>query len=310
MHHTCPVCSRQAAPATPARSARPERPRSAGGGRSARAATGVTVRRVERAADDGYDHDLVAGLRASADARRLAGELAFAAARLEELVSDPPRLYAEVAAAEDQEEAAWLAFLIAYVGPGRGTDAWSEIEDARVPWATGELPVLDGVTGGPRGAHDPAKGPAVVAAYRAWAQRSGGQVAGLSGDPGWDPARRFERVHERLAVPGFGRGPRYELLVTLGALGIVRVEPRTLAVGRDAMDPVGRTAKRVLGIGDALTLERRALELADGVGVPVAALDLAFFNLDRTDDERATQGARVSADPRRREAIAAALGLR
>jgi hypothetical protein len=43
------------------------------------------VRHVARAADDGYEHDLVPGLRATADAARLSSELAFAAARLDEL---------------------------------------------------------------------------------------------------------------------------------------------------------------------------------------------------------------------------------
>ena len=42
-------------------------------------------------------HGLVPGLRSSADAERLADELAFAAARLELLAVDPPGLYAEVA---------------------------------------------------------------------------------------------------------------------------------------------------------------------------------------------------------------------
>ena len=45
----------------------------------------MTVRRVQRAPDDGYEHDLVPGLRSSVDAGRLADELAFSAARLREL---------------------------------------------------------------------------------------------------------------------------------------------------------------------------------------------------------------------------------
>ena len=37
---------------------------------------------MARAADDGYEHELVPGLRSSVDAGRLADEMAFSAARL------------------------------------------------------------------------------------------------------------------------------------------------------------------------------------------------------------------------------------
>jgi hypothetical protein len=304
----CPICSKQALPATPARSpSRPARNRSTAP-RVPKASSGVRVRRVQRAPEDGYDNELVPGLRSSADGARLADELAFSAARLAELAADPPGLYAAAAAA-DAEEALWLVFLIAYVGPGRGGDAWSEIERARVSWATGELPALDGVGGGPRTAHDPARGTTVVAAYRAWAARHGGQAVALRGDADWEPARRFARTFERLALPAFGRSPKYEFLVSAGALGLVALEAGTLAVGKDALDPVISAAKRVLGIGDAINLERRAAELARATGVPFAVLDLALFNLDLPEDERATMGARVAADPERRAAIGAALGV-
>lgn len=276
--------------------------------RTPKASSGIKVRRVERAPDDGYDNELVPGLRSSADGARLADELAFSVARLDELAGDPPGLYAEVAAAGDPEEAAWLAFLIAYVSPGRGGDAWSEIERARVPWSTGEAPSLDGVTGGPRTAHSSARGTSAAEGYRAWAQRSGGQLAGLRGDAEWEPTRRFARTFERITVPGFTRGAKYEFFVTLGALGVLPMEASTLAVGKDALDPVIAAAKRVLGIGDAINLERRASELARGAGVPFAALELALFNFAAADEDRATMGARVAADPERRASIARALG--
>jgi hypothetical protein len=305
----CPICSKQDVPDRPSRGpSRPARVRSATP-RTPKASSGVRVRRVERAPEDGYDNELVPGLRASADGARLADELAFSVARLEELSSDPPGAYADVAAAGDPEEAAWLAFLIAYVSPGRGGDAWSEIEAARVPWGTGELPALDGVSGGPRTAHDPARGSATIEAYRAWASRSGGQLAGLRGESDWEPTRRFARTFERLTLPGFPRGPKYEFVLTLGALGVVPTEAGALAVGKDALDPVISAAKRVLGIGDAINLERRASELARGVGVPFAALDLALFNFAAAEEDRATMGARVAADPDRRAAIARALGV-
>ena len=105
----CPICRTKEQP-RPARSSprRATAPRTAGARRSLRAASNLTVRRVERAADDGFDSELVPGVRATDDARRLAAELAFSAARLETLSADPPDLYSEIAAQSDAEEAIWL----------------------------------------------------------------------------------------------------------------------------------------------------------------------------------------------------------
>ena len=231
------------------------------------------MRRVERAAEDGFDNELVPGLRASLDGSRFADELAFSEARLDELAADPPGLYAEVAASGDLD----LAFLIAYVSPGRGGDPWSEVEAARAgAW--------DRRRGGPRSSHEPRRGSATVDAWRAWSTRTGTAQAALLGDADWEPTRRFARTFERLTLTGLGRGPKYDFLVTLGALGVVPVEAGTLAVGKDALDTVISWAKRVLGIGDAINLERRAADLARGTGVPFAALDLALFNFGRADD--------------------------
>jgi hypothetical protein len=289
----CPICSKREAPPRAARAPRPARARTAAPG--PRAATGLKVRRVQRAVDDGYDNELAGGLRATADAARLAEELAFSAARLDELRSDPPGLYAEVAGAEDVEEAAWLAFLIAYLCPLRGPHAFDAIDAARVPWASGARPELGGVALGPRSSHDPARGTATIEAYRAWTERSGGQAAGLLGEPDWSPERRFARIGERLRLPGLTRAARFELLTSLGALGVVPLQAGQLALGREA-DPVLAAAKRVFGIGDAINLERRAAALAAAVGVPLATLDLALHNWSAPLDERATMGARTGPD--------------
>jgi alpha-glutamyl/putrescinyl thymine pyrophosphorylase-like protein len=264
---------------------------------------------MARAADDGYEHALLPGLRSSVDAARLADELAFAAARLRELAEDPPGLYADVALAQDPEEAAWLAFLIAYLAPLEGPDPWAGIAAARVDWASGELPDLDGVPLGPRAAHDPGRGPATLVAYRAWAARAGSQAAGFGGEAAWPPQRRFDRAFERLALPGFGRAARYELLVILGALGVFDLRPWSLHLSADALDPTVVASKRALGIGDPLLLQRRASELAGGVGVPIEALDLALVNWSRSADERVTAGATASVDAERRAAIGAVLGV-
>jgi hypothetical protein len=261
---------------------------------------------MARAADDGYEHELLPGLRSSVDAARLADELAFSANRLEELEHDPPGLYADVALASDPEEAAWLAFLIAYLSPLNGDDPWAGIAAARTSWSSGEVPALDEVALGPRTAHSPARGAATVVAYRAFAERAGSQAAAFTGDPSWPEQRRFDRAFERLALPGFGRAARYELLILLGRLGVFALRPWSLQLGADALDPTVVASKRALGIGDPLLLQRRAAELATATGVPIEALDLALTNWQRT-DERITAGATVGAEGSRREAIGAAL---
>ena len=67
-------------------------------------------------------------------------------------------------------------------------------------------------------------------------------------------------------------------------------------------------AKRALGIGDTMLLERRAAQLADGCGIPLAALDLGFYNWER--GERATGGMPPgsAAEPALRDSVQAALG--
>jgi hypothetical protein len=267
----------------------------------------VRVRRLTQAADDGYRSELVAGLKATADAERLAGELAFAGARLEELAADPPGLYADIVVLDDVEEALWLAFLVAYLGPlADEDDPFAAIRDAHVPWASGELPRLD-VPRGPRVAGDPATAERTILAYRAWAQRAGSQQAAFVGELSWTPERRFDRVFERLSLPGFGRPGRYELLVSLGRLGLVELQPTALKFGDDATT---LAAKRVFGIGDTVLLERRARALADAAELPIEALDLALSNWGaRGWSERATYGSTAVVDERERDAIARVLGV-
>ena len=304
----CPICSRKSrgASVTPPRPARRPESRAVSTPSkrrpSSRAAGDLKVRRMARAPDDGYEHDLLPGLRATLEAARLADEIAFATARLEQLEHAPRGLYADVVTLDDVEEQAWLAFQIAYISPTEGDDAFAEIDRARTTWASGELPDLEHVELGPRTAHDPARGTKTFEAYRAWAQRAGSQAAALSGDPTWTPQRRFERAFERLALPGFGRGPRYELLVVLGHLGVFDLRPWALHLV-DAMDPTTIAAKRVFGIGDRMNLHRRASDLATAAGVPIEALDLALLNWSRPDGERITAGARDVDDAERAAGI-------
>ena len=267
--------------------------RRSGGGRGG---SGVVVRKVARAVEDGYESELVPGLKASGDARRLASELAFATARLAELAADPPGLYADAALGPDVE----LAFLIAYLGPladdaDDADDPFAAIRDAR------DRRTLEGVPTGPRTAHDPARGDRTAKAFDGWAAREGALV----GEAAWTPERRFDRLFERLALPGLDRDGRFELLVSLGRLGLADVQPGHLWLGGG--DAVTAAAKRVFGIGDKFELDRRVRALVDATGVPLAALDHALWNFGaRT---RATMGSRAQADPALAEQVADAFGL-
>ena len=142
----------------------------------------------------------------------------------------PARLYAEAAAEPDRDEALWLLF-IAHLGPLEGADPWSAVRAARTPWADGAGLAEREHTPGPRGSWDPAGGDRAIAAYRAWAERSGGLARGWDGDAAWTPERRFGRLGERLALPGFHRSARFDLLVTAGRLGVVPTAADGLHLG-------------------------------------------------------------------------------
>ncbi len=286
----------RAASSRPRRSPTDTRPR-----RNVSSRGGLVVRHEARAADDGYRSPLVPGLRSSEDAQRLAQEIGVGAARLDALATEPPGLYGEIAAEPDGDEACWLAFLVAYLGPLEQDDPFAAIASVRTRW--GDVPDLDGVEIGPRSSHERARGGATIDAYMRFAARSGGQLAAFAADPTWTGAQRFERVYERLSLPGLHRRARYDLLVTLGLLGRFALEAPGLLLTED--DAVTLAAKRVFGIGDRMTLERRSRELAAAVEVPVAALDLALENWAR--GERVTQGVRAAADggPAHERALAA-----
>lgn len=323
----CPICSRKerAKPGTVAGAASTQegarrtsaaQARHAASGavkrRTPKASSQMTVRRMDRAADDGYENDLVPGLRSSVDAGRLADELARSIARLQELGGAPSGLYAEIAElgrAGETEEALWTCFLTAYLSPLEGTDdPFSAITAARVSWASGELPALGGVELGPRPAHDPARGERMLTAYRSWAQKGGGQHAILAGDESWEPTRRFDRAYERLALPGFGRVPRYEFVTLAGALGLIDAVPQSLLLA-DATAAPTMAAKRIFGIGDPILIARRAGELAGEADITLAGFDFALQNWMVPEGEQIVAGTTRAAtpDPELRAPIARAL---
>jgi hypothetical protein len=259
-----------------------------------------------RGVDDGYECELVPGLHSSLDARRLAQELGFSAGRLSALAQRPPGPYelaAELGRRGDLERASWLCMLIAYLSPLEGEDPFASIISApSLEQAQEGLSdeALEALALGPRACHQPGRGAMTLRAYLAWAQRAGSQQRALIGEESWSAERRFERVFERLALPGFPRWGRYEMLVLLGALGLYDIGADSLhlaaatasraggAARGESGDLVLAAAKRVFGIGDIQLLERRCGQLAKEAGVPIAALDLALFNWHGS--ERVTLG--------------------
>jgi hypothetical protein len=325
--HNCPICAREedvemrpVVSSSAPKIAQPRPPRSGSATSSqSRSSTrssagrggargGLTIRRLERGVEDGYRSELVPGLKSGADAERLTEELAFADARLHRLRTDPPGLYAEVAdPTGDVEERTWLAFLIAYLGPLEDEAPFADIEAARVRWSSDQRLALDEVRTGPRGVHDLRRGTRTIDAYRGWAARAGSQQAAFTGEAAWTPERRFSRVYERLALPGFTRDARFELLSSLGATGVYDLQAASLALG--GSDGVTAAAKRVLGIGDPLLLERRAAELAAAAGLPLEAADVGLYNWERGHRARLGMPADVEPDPAVVEAVRGVLGL-
>jgi hypothetical protein len=301
----CPICSKSLPGASPGgggAGGEPPRKTASGARTSRRGGAGVRVQHQQRAAEDGYSSPLLPGLRASADAARLAEEVAFSSGRLLVLQGarpdlQPPDLYAQARAlvAEDLEQATWTCLLIAYLCPLQGPEPFEGIRQAlQVP--RGSLHDLSGVALGPRTSHDPARGARTLDAYRHWVAQAGRsdvgeQALAFTGDPSWSPQRRFERLFERIALPGLTRAARYELLVLLGARGAYQLRADSLhlsARAGDAQDPATLAAKRVFAIGDPLLLDRRAAALAEAIAVPVGSLELALANWAA--GERATLG--------------------
>ena len=99
----------------------------------------------------------------------------------------------------------------------------------------------------------------------------GSQQAAFTGEEIWSPERRFGRVFERLALPGFNRAARYDVLTGLGAAGRYPLEADAVHFVED--DNTTLAAKRALVSGDRMLLERRARDLAEAADLPIAALD-------------------------------------
>jgi hypothetical protein len=258
----CPICSReQQRESTPVRHVTVRRPGAtstpkprSGSSSSTPSSTPrsnkrLVTRQLLRAADDGYRNPLVPGLKATADAERLAVALTQARIRLL-----PPGPYPLIADEPDLEQATWLAFLFALA-----PDLRDAIAEAQPAWEDADVDAL------------PAAKAKTAASYRAWVARAGSQEAAFTGEQIWSPERRFGRVFERLALPGFTRAMRFDLLAALGAAGRYGLEADAVHFVED--DATTLAAKRMLVSGDTMLLERRARDLADAAGLPIGAFD-------------------------------------
>jgi hypothetical protein len=278
----------------------------------------MRVQRQQRAVDDGYSSPLLPGVRASADAVRLADELAFSNGRLRTLAGESsdaqlPALYveAQALASSDLEQATWICFLSAYLCPLEGPQPFAGIEAALLVDREALVDLTE-IALGPRTSHDPARRGGALDAYRAWYKQAGSQAAAFAGDSSWTAERRFERIFERLALPGLTRAARYELLLLLGSLGLyeLRAGSLQLSSGRGAAseDLATLAAKRVFAIGDPLLLERRAKALAEACSTPIGALEPALA--DWGSGTRAARGfPPEAADEETRSRAHDALGL-
>jgi hypothetical protein len=296
----CPICSQTLPGATPERALRsPRKPRakprpqgSASGTRAARSEQ-MRVRHAERAAADGYECALVRGLHASADAERLAEEIAFAGARLLLLREQPPDVYGEVRALADADAdaAARACFMIAYISPREGVDPFAPL---RAAIAAPEQAFADDASLelGPRSSHERARGAQTLYAFDRMLAQGGGARRVVTGDASWSPERRFERLFERLGLPGLARVARYELLLLLQALCAYELRADSLhlggSLGAGTNDATMLACKRVFAIGDAINIERRAAALASELDAEICVLDLALWNFSAP--QRATLG--------------------
>ncbi|HXC23731.1 MAG TPA: hypothetical protein VNU28_04025, partial [Solirubrobacteraceae bacterium] len=213
----------------------------------------VRIRRELRAQDDGYRCELVPGLHSSEDARRLAGEIGFASGRLLALATAPPDFYAEARDCGDIEQATWMCFMAAYLSPLQGDEPFIGVREALLScdWASGAVPDMGEIPLGLRTSHDPARGSETAAAYRRFAEHAGSQQQAFAGEPEWTSQRRFARLFERLALPGFGRMARYDLLTVLGWLGLYELRADSLQLvthsPQAASDRTPPAAKRIFG---------------------------------------------------------------
>ena len=327
----CPICSKtlpgqRAGGRRARRAAAAPAPRAARRRRAPRRAerpTGCACAARAARADDGYCSPLVPGLRASADAARLAEEIAFSSARLRG--ARGRRRPAPTARGRRAPRRATSSarpgscFLLAYLSPLEDERARSRHRRCSpprrpTPSARRARRAARRRRRSGRAARTTRPRRRTLLAYAQWARarrRAAGRA--FSGDAGWTPERRFERLFERLALPGLrARGARYELLVSLGRLGRLRAAGRLAAPAPARVAAPARTrptlaAKRVFGIGDPLLLDRRAARARRGGRRAAGGARPRALQLGRAASARRSASARRPTPDA--AARAAALGL-
>ena len=148
----------------------------------------------------------------------------------------------------DAEEATWLAFLLALVAARRARAARGDRRRRARAGRAASCPSLPGAD------------PRTAAAYRAWAERAGSQAEALPRRAGWSPERRFARVFERLALPGFGRAAALRPAGRRSAPPAATTSPPTSCSSASRTTPTTLAAKRLLRVRrpDAARAPRRA----------------------------------------------------
>ena len=193
---------------------------------SPRSSKRLVTRKLPRAADDGYRNPLVPGLRATADAERLAVALTRAAERLV-----PPGPYPLLAEEPDLEQATWLAFLLS-LAAGAARRAGGPARLGRTPTSRAAR-------------RRPAPRPPTAPGRSAPARRRPRS-----------PASRLERRSAASGAcssgsrcPASAAATRFDLLATLGAAGRYELEADALHFVED--DATTLAAKRALVSGDS-----------------------------------------------------------
>ena len=229
----------------------------------------------------GWRSPLLPGVREEALARRLAQEIAVAEGLLLTLTIAPGEFWRRAATLADRDAGCRAMFFGAWlVGDASAGDPLAAARDGV---AGVSAPVPHGALAAEPGAEQ------ADISFERFVERGGGPHAALIGDPAWRAGRRFERVAERLSLPGLSRALRFRLLVLLGRLGLVEARaPSLLLAGANRWDRTAATAVRIFAHDEPAELERRAALLADALAVPFDVLDLALWNL--ADAPRATLG--------------------
>ena len=103
-------------------------------------------------------------------------------------------------------------------------------------WSSGQAPAPDELELGPRTSHEPRpRGTRTLDAYRAWAGRAWAAVGGADRRNVVDPERQASRGRSSgWRSPVCSSGAKFDLLTTLGCLGVYEMRAGSLFFGEAA----------------------------------------------------------------------------